>query len=152
LHRGTALPRPPSSSGKPSQTRRLRVHFGPNRPILRPFALSTPEVHRMHKGFSSVPPVCIRCTSGVHALGASPARRVLGGFEPPRGRVAQVVHPVGGRARLSERAVGGGPDPHVSESFSPTRRARRDAPYLGAAWATRPHVGCYTEATSSTGC
>ncbi len=25
----------------------------------------TPEVHRMHKGFSGVPPVCLRCTSGV---------------------------------------------------------------------------------------
>ena len=44
------------------QTRRLRVHFGPNRPILRPFALSTPEVHRRYtRDF----PVYLRCTSGV---------------------------------------------------------------------------------------
>jgi hypothetical protein len=34
-----------------------------------------------------------------------------------------------GKARLSERAVGVCPDPHVSVSLSSTRRAQRDAPY-----------------------
>jgi hypothetical protein len=34
----------------------------------------------MHNGCSGVPPVCIRYTSGVHALGASPARRVCRRF------------------------------------------------------------------------
>ena len=34
----------------------------------------------MHNGFSGVPPVCLRCASGVHALGASPARRVCRRF------------------------------------------------------------------------
>jgi hypothetical protein len=34
----------------------------------------------MHKGFSGVHPACLRCTSGVHALGASPARADLRRF------------------------------------------------------------------------
>src|ERR1035437_6119130 len=60
---------------------------------------------------------------------------------PTAGRVARVVRLLEGRARLSERAVRDCPDPRVLDSFSPTRRARSDAPCLGAAWATRPAVG-----------
>jgi hypothetical protein len=47
------------------QIRRLRVHLGPNRPILRPFALSTPEVHRRYTGCTRDLPVYLRCASGV---------------------------------------------------------------------------------------
>jgi hypothetical protein len=62
---------------------------------------------------------------------------------PICGRVTQIGHACGGRACLSERAVGGCPDPHASDNFSPARRARRDAPCLGAAWATRSNIGDY---------
>jgi hypothetical protein len=61
-------------------------------------------------------------------------------WPPPAGRVGQVVLALRGRARLSERAVIGCPDTHVSDSFSLARGARRDAPYHRAAWATRPAV------------
>jgi hypothetical protein len=49
-------------------SRRLRVHFGPNRPILRPFALSTPEVHRRYTGGTPDALGIFRCTSGVHPV------------------------------------------------------------------------------------
>jgi hypothetical protein len=63
---------------------------------------------------------------------------------PLNGRVAQVVRAFEGRARLSERAVGDGPDSHVLDHFSPTRsrlERERDAPYHRTTWATRPNVG-----------
>src|ERR1035438_7090001 len=43
--------------------------------------------------------------------------------------------------RVSERAFGPGINPRVSDSLSPTRRARGDAPYLEAALATPLPVG-----------
>ena len=70
--------------GKPSANPQTSGSFRtepPDSPALRAvYTGGTPEVHRMHNGFSGVPPVCIRCTSGVHALGASPARRVCRRF------------------------------------------------------------------------
>jgi hypothetical protein len=51
-----------------SQTRRLRVHFGPNRPIFRPFALSTPDAHRRYTGGTPDAQGIFRCTSGVHPV------------------------------------------------------------------------------------
>jgi CTP:molybdopterin cytidylyltransferase MocA len=69
-------------------------------------------------------------------------RALSASHTPPSDRsIAEVLRTREGRARLSERAVGVGSDLHVLDSPSPTRRARRDAPYPGAAWATRAVVG-----------
>ncbi len=64
------------TSGKPGDFRfipdRSARVCGTSRCAHRRYTGGTPEAHRMHKGFSGVPPVCIRCASGVHRLGASP--------------------------------------------------------------------------------
>ncbi len=126
--------------------RRLACQGHPNAVHKR----STPDAHQMHTRSKLVQLLCIWCAPLVHypksRRGGSDNCRTApfaSQSEPPHGRVAQIVSTPKGRARLSERAAGGRPDLHVSGRFSPTRRARRDAPYLGAAWATGPHVGCY---------
>jgi hypothetical protein len=79
------------------------------------------------------------------------SRRYLrcGKSAPTAGRVSQVIRAFEGRARLSERAVGDGPDLHVLDNFSPTRRARRDAPYHRTTWATPAAVGGYASSAGS---
>ena len=63
---GSRLPR---QGRKPSQIRRLQVHFrGRTRRIFRPFARSKPEAHRRYTGCTRDSPVYLRCASGVHPV------------------------------------------------------------------------------------
>ena len=81
-----ALP-PGPSLRKPSANPQTSGSFRtepPDSPALRAeYTGGTPDAHRMYTGRSVVPPVCLRCASGVHALGASPARRICRRFTSP---------------------------------------------------------------------
>ena len=64
------------------QTRRLRVHFGPNRPVFPPFALCTrrytgctTDAQRIFRCASGVHRVCLRCTRSGNLSGPAALRR-----------------------------------------------------------------------------